>query len=165
MLFCRLQPVQQVYQMPLASSQAGISVIALINGQYYIGKDNAIGQRYRGLALRIFVTKEGGMKVIKLTTILILFFCSPVLSNDKKPDESLVSVLSIKREIFYFKVTKALLGGTVEVYDTHGAIVLTEKVIKRKMIVDFFHREPGTYTIKIVKGDYIEVFECSFNLR
>jgi hypothetical protein len=105
------------------------------------------------------------MKVLRLAAILVLLCCSPILAKDKKPNESLISVISVDREIFYFRVAKQLLGGTVDVYDQQGLVVHSEKVIKKKMIVDFFHREAGTYTIKITKGEHVEVFECSFNYR
>ncbi len=105
------------------------------------------------------------MKLICLTAILILFYSSPALSRHKKPEAGHVSVLSVKREVFYFKVSKQFLGATVEVLNKAGETIYTEKITKRKTILDFFHWEAGTYTIKITKGELVEEFECAFNFR
>lgn len=69
-----------------------------------------------------------------------------------------VRVLSIKSDIFYFKVDKIFLGATVEVYAQNGEIIFTEKVTNRKTIVDFYFEDPGTYTIRLKKDGKEEHF-------
>lgn len=105
------------------------------------------------------------MKAIRLAAMVILLFCSPAFSKDKTPVETHVIVLSIKNEIFHFKVSKDFLGAVVVILNQEGLVVHSEKVVKRKTIVDFFHRDPGNYTIKITKGEITETFECSINIR
>ena len=104
------------------------------------------------------------MKITHLTALAILFFTSSAMARSV-PEVSHVSVLSVKREVFYFKVDKEFVGAFIEVYDQKGVLLIKEQVSKRKMIIDFFHREPGMYTIKIAKNGVVEEFECLYGIR
>ena len=85
-----------------------------------------------------------------ITAALILIATSGLIASPKSEP---VSVLSVKRDIFYFKVEKSFIGATIEVYANDGQLILTETVIRRKAIVDFYLENPGTYTIKLKKDD------------
>ena len=104
------------------------------------------------------------MKITHLIALVILLSSTAVLAG-QSPEAHHVFVISVQREVFYFKVDKEFLGATIEVYDTQGVLLVTEKVIKRKMIIDFFQRAPGLYTIKIAKGNTVEEFECLYGIR
>ena len=76
-----------------------------------------------------------------------------------------VSVVSMSRELFHFKVDKAFMGATVEVYDEAGELVGTDLVLKKHMIVDFFNRKAGLYTIKVIKSGVTEEFQYAYAIR
>jgi hypothetical protein len=67
-----------------------------------------------------------------------------------------VSVLSVRSDLFYFKVNKAFRGATVEVYASSGQLVYAGQVTRHRMLIDFFDRQEGDYTIRI-KKDSVEV--------
>jgi hypothetical protein len=73
-------------------------------------------------------------------------------------DPGPVKVLSTKRDIFYFKVDKALLGSTLEVFDKNGTKVIEQKIARRKVIVDFYYDQPGKYSIRISNGTQEQLF-------
>ena len=62
--------------------------------------------------------------------------------------------------LFVVKVDKAFEGATVEVYYSNGDLVLSQKLEKRKMIIDFCDTKMGVCTIRVVKGN--EKQEYSF---
>jgi hypothetical protein len=103
------------------------------------------------------------MKTFNLT-ILILLVALTAFSK-QNPEKNHVSVKTVKREIFYFKVDKQFLGATVNVYNKQGMLIVTEKVARRKNIIDFFDQYAGTYTIVITKGELVETFECMYGIR
>lgn len=61
-----------------------------------------------------------------------------------------VMVLSTSHEVFYFKVSKDMLQGTVEVYNEQQQLVGRQLLDKKKMIIDFFDAAPGNYRIKVI---------------
>jgi hypothetical protein len=96
------------------------------------------------------------MKTLKLLVCLFCL-CSPAFAGDN-PNPN-VSVLSKKRDIFYFKVRQSFIGARIDVRDNDGHIIATEEVRQKKSIVDFYFEKPGTFTITITKGDKQETFQ------
>jgi hypothetical protein len=92
----------------------------------------------------------------KLTLILLLLTASA--ASYARCKNAPVSVISTKRDVFYFKVNKVLVGSTLEVYSSTGEMIFTAKVCHRKAIVDFYLENAGTYSIKLKKGDKVEEF-------
>ncbi len=92
----------------------------------------------------------------KLTLITIMIAASMGLYAKSK--NASVSVLSTKRDLFYFKVDKVLLGATLEVYSSTGVMIFTAKVTHRKAILDFYQQGSGTYSIKLKKDSKVEEF-------
>jgi hypothetical protein len=76
------------------------------------------------------------------------------ISNPSKKEIPVV-VLNTSHDIFYFKICKALIGGTVKVYSPAGQLVATQNLDSKKLIIDFFDMAPGEYKI-VVKKDNIE---------
>jgi hypothetical protein len=95
---------------------------------------------------------------IKTLVVILVLFAAPSFAAAPKPIE-LVHVLSTKRYIFHFKVDKALIGGTVSVFDGNQKLIMDAPISQNKNIIDFFQLSAGYYTIKIVKGDKQIVFE------
>lgn len=89
---------------------------------------------------------------MKLTTLaaLILLCSMPGISQAKAHRP--VSVLAVRNDLFYFKVDKAFIGATVEVYSSSGELVLSQKVMRHKTLIDFFDKKEDKYTIKIKTG-------------
>lgn len=90
------------------------------------------------------------MKTLKVLVFLLLLTTTTFAG--KSPNSN-VSVLSVKRDIFYFKVCPSLLGARVEVTDQDGKIIASQLIRHRKSIVDFYFERPGHFTITITKGD------------
>jgi hypothetical protein len=62
------------------------------------------------------------------------------------------------RKVFVLKTDRKLVGGTVEILSSHGNIVSSQTLLKRKMIIDFGDVKYDAYTIRISKGDRIKEF-------
>ncbi|HEY9049047.1 MAG TPA: hypothetical protein VIN08_24270 [Ohtaekwangia sp.] len=85
-------------------------------------------------------------KLTVLSLLVLLLASSAVLANDGK-----ISILSKKRDIFYFKVSNEFIGATVQVYSEDGQLLMTEKITHHKALIDFYYEKAGEYKIKIVK--------------
>ncbi len=88
--------------------------------------------------------------IVKILVIAFALLAIPSFASPGPNDA--VHVLSTKRYIFYFKVEKDLIGGSVEVIDRSQEVVATAKIERAKNIVDFFYLPAGKYSIKIRKG-------------
>lgn len=89
-----------------------------------------------------------------VSVLLLVVATAPGSYADPGP----VKVLSTKREIFYFKVAKELIGARVEVFDLKGNKLAVDSIARKRVIIDFYYDQPGTYTIKITKGEVLESF-------
>ena len=56
-------------------------------------------------------------------------------------------------DVIYFKVDKEFLGAEIEIYSSEGVKLLSQKIVHRKVLVDFYYENPGKYIVHIVKGD------------
>ncbi len=88
--------------------------------------------------------------------ITVLFASFSAMANPVK--EAPVVVLNTTHDIFYFKICKSMMGGTAEVFDAAGNLVITQNLDNRKLIIDFFEMLPGDYTIKVKKENTEETF-------
>ena len=92
------------------------------------------------------------MKTLKLTLAILVITAAGAFAKAGNP-QNLVRVLSVKRDIFYFKVCQSFIGGTLEVYKENGELIFSDKIQNHKAILDFYYQETGLYEIKIKKGD------------
>ncbi len=85
-------------------------------------------------------------KLIVVVFFLVTFtnMASPLLG---------VEVLTTSHEIFYFKIDKAWIGGEVDVLREDSTPVMSQKIDKKKVVVDFFDLAPGIYKIVIKNND------------
>jgi len=90
--------------------------------------------------------------------LLILIIVQAATGSYAKCKNAPVSILSTKRDVFYFKVDKILLGATIEVYSSKGELIFTSKITHRKAIVDFYLEDSDTYSIKLKKDDQVQEF-------
>lgn len=99
------------------------------------------------------------MKTIKVLVLVLMISAAGAFAET--PAQSSVRILSVKRDIFYFKVSQSLIGGTLEVYNEEGKLIFTEKIARHKSIIDFYFQTPGLYEIKIRKNGHEESFGYS----
>lgn len=85
--------------------------------------------------------------------IAVLFASFNAIGSTMK--DTPVTVLNTSLDVFYFKIDKMMIGGTVEVYNQAGEVVATQNLESKKLIIDFFEILPGDYKI-VVKKDQIE---------
>jgi hypothetical protein len=87
--------------------------------------------------------------ILLVTLITVVNVCSA-----RNP----VSILAINSSIIYLKIDKNMIGASLEVEDENGNNLVIEKIMHRKVIVDFYFKKPGKYRIKIKMGDIEQVF-------
>jgi len=93
-------------------------------------------------------------KIIFALALMMSFYSSFGVPLKDTP----VVILGRSHDIFYFKIGKAMVGGTVEVYSPEGNVIGTQNLDNRKLIIDFFDMAPGYYTIKVKKEGTEETF-------
>jgi hypothetical protein len=92
---------------------------------------------------------------ILLTGLLII--TGSAFAKDKT--HSPIHVISTKSDIFYFKVSKFLIGAQIEVTNDKGEILISDVIKNHKNIVDFYNENPGHFFIRIIKCDVEERLE------
>jgi len=92
-------------------------------------------------------------KIILTACILIAGISTVTVAKDKKPVQAIW-----RMDIYYFKVAKEFLGADLEIYSAEGEKLFTQKVSRRKILVDFYYENPGRYIIHFVKGDSTQEF-------
>jgi hypothetical protein len=65
----------------------------------------------------------------------------------------------------YFKVSKQMCGGTIEVRDSTGEVIRVRKIDHRHLYVDLFENADGKYNVKIWSGDTVLEFTCTLASR
>lgn len=96
------------------------------------------------------------MKNIIIAALVILASTSAFAS-----DPSSVKVVSKKLDVVYFKVSEDLIGAEIEVQDWTGKVIHTEKVIEKKVLIDFYAEPSGEYTIVVKKNGKSEEISYS----
>ena len=61
----------------------------------------------------------------------------------------------------YFKMSRQMCGGTIEVRDSTGEVVDVRKIDHRHLYVDLFENADGKYNVKINSGDTVLEFTCT----
>lgn len=90
------------------------------------------------------------MKTALHVAALLVLLAGPVYAL---PKEASVDVVKTKyKNLFVMKVDRAFKGAEVEVYYSNGDLVTSQKLKRRKVIIDFCDTRFGTYTIKVKNG-------------
>lgn len=63
------------------------------------------------------------------------------------------------KNFFTLKTNKDLVGAKVEVFYSNGELLTSQKLLKKKMIIDFADARFGTYTIRLTKGDSAKEYQ------
>lgn len=96
------------------------------------------------------------MKALKLLAFVLCLSTSAFAGTSPNSN---VSVLSMKRDIFYFRVCPSLIGARIDVRDQEGQVIVSQEITHKKSIVDFYFEKPGQFTITITKGERQETFK------
>lgn len=88
------------------------------------------------------------MKKIIIVVALVLLAIA-VFAQKKENKLQQLRVLSKAHEAFYFKASKDLIGCDVQVFASDGGVIAHEILLGRKMLVDFYEMESGSYIIRI----------------
>ncbi len=96
-------------------------------------------------------------KVKILVLAIALLVMSLSLSAAPKGDGA-VALKSKHNHLFVLKTNRKFVGATVEVVSSHGEVLTSQLLDKKKLIIDFKNVRQGAYTIRVVKGDRVEKF-------
>jgi len=89
--------------------------------------------------------------------ILSLSLSSAVLASGLTEGVELKK--SKHKNLFVFKTEKKLVGAKIEVFYSNGDLITSQKLDKKKMVIDFCDAKFGTYTISVTKGNRIKLFQ------
>ena len=84
----------------------------------------------------------------KMMIVALVMMSASAFAN--KPGAH-VKVVSKTMDVVYFKVSCDMIGASIEILDANGAVIHTEQVTDKKVIVDFFDEPSGEYTIHVKK--------------
>jgi hypothetical protein len=97
-----------------------------------------------------------------LTRIILVLTIILVTSLSKDALAGTPSEIKTKYpHLFVLKSNRKYAGATVEVYYSNGDLVISQKINKRKMIIDFCDTRFGEYTIRVTQGDKKHEFQYS----
>lgn len=88
-------------------------------------------------------------------SILLVIGTLAVANSSDSPDIS----TTISDNIFILKAAKKYKGADVEVVSANGTVVTSQRLLKRKLIIDFENVQSGDYNIKVKKGTAVEEFK------
>ncbi|MBN8576982.1 MAG: hypothetical protein KF775_07880 [Cyclobacteriaceae bacterium] len=98
------------------------------------------------------------VKVVTLITLIAITL--PALANDP------VDVIYSRNETqVVFKVDRTMVGATVEVISESGTTITAQRLLKRRMVIDFSDVRVGHYTIVVTKDNQVQKFEYVRNWR
>ena len=93
----------------------------------------------------------------KLIALILVVISSSAFAALPK-EQSVKLIESKHKNLFVFKVEKALKGAEVEVYSASGNLITKQKLSTRKMIIDFKEVKFGAYTVQIKKDGAVQEF-------
>lgn len=89
-------------------------------------------------------------------TIAQLLFGSVAFTSSNTPEAE--ASVSIKDDLFILKTSRKLKGADVEVIAANGYVVTSQKLVYRKLVIDFTNVATGKYRVQLRKGAMIKVF-------
>ena len=92
-----------------------------------------------------------------LLIVVLLSVSAPAFAAQAQ--EQVDVVYSKHQNLFVFKANRKLLGAHVEVLSADGNRVTAQRLMKRKMIINFCDVKSGIYTIVVSKNDLVQKYE------
>jgi hypothetical protein len=96
------------------------------------------------------------MKAI-IIAIVSLTLSSSVFASGSTEGFELVK--SKHKNFFVFKTERKLIGAKIDVFSSNGDLITSQKLDKKRMVIDFHDAKFGTYTICITKGNRTKLFQ------
>lgn len=88
-----------------------------------------------------------------LITVVVALTLITGTAHASRPGDAIVISHTKNNSLFVFKTDKKFIGARVEIYTSSGALLTSQSLHRRKMIIDFATAMKDTYTIRVVKGD------------
>ena len=91
-------------------------------------------------------------KVFLILSVLSVGFAGTMYAARSKSPVHAIS----RMDILYLKLPKEFVGAELEIYSAEGVKLFTQKIGRRKVLVDFYYETPGNYVVHLTKGDSSE---------
>ena len=94
--------------------------------------------------------------LVGMLSVLGVVNCSfgrPKPQKKEITDKKEVTILWVKDQVMYFKVSKTYVGGRVEIYDENKHCLEADSLPHTHTMIYFDEMPPGNYTVKIKKGE------------
>jgi len=98
------------------------------------------------------------MNKLKIILIIAAFFVIAQLVSAAPTLAGSGTVRIKDKTLFIFKTDKKFVGATIDIIYANGDVVASQKLEKRKMVIDFADVKPGEYTVRVTKGKRVEEF-------
>lgn len=105
---------------------------------------------------------------MKLTCLATLFTLLTLnLQAQLKPvnEHKHISIISVSKEVFYFKTDAEFIGATVQVTDSTGSVFFTAELHTKRNLIDFFYLEKGQYTIHFEHNGVVEDYQVRLDRK
>ncbi len=89
-------------------------------------------------------------------TIAQLLFGSVAFTSNNSPDAE--ASVSIKEDLFILKTSRKFKGADVELVAPNGFLVSSQKLVYRKLVIDFKKMPSGTYKVRVRKNQLEKEF-------
>lgn len=89
-------------------------------------------------------------------TIAQLLFGSVAFTSSNTPEAE--ASVSIKEDLFILKTSRKFKGADVELFAPNGFLVSSQKLLYRKMVIDFKKMPTGTYKVRVRKNQMEKEF-------
>jgi hypothetical protein len=99
------------------------------------------------------------MKLTRFALLIALVAFQAQGQTESVPQQHHVSILSTKKEVFYFKIDSEFMGATVAVTDSTGAVFFSTELHSKRNLIDFFYLEKGKYTIHFEHNGIVEDYQ------
>ena len=86
--------------------------------------------------------------------LLVAFGATAGKNKSKGP----VQMLSSRMDVFYFKIDKTFIGAQLEIYSAEGVQLYSEKITRRKVLIDFYYEDAGKYIVYFTKDGMKQEF-------
>ena len=98
------------------------------------------------------------MKKLILIIIISMLLAGMFANANPLKSKDPVHVISTEDNAIYFKVSKALIGAAIEIYNENGTKLISHQITDRRVLIDFYFGKPGKYYIKLTKSTGDEHF-------
>lgn len=99
------------------------------------------------------------MKAITKCFVVFLLVLGAKVADAKPFDEEAGYIRANDTHCFVFKMDRQYIGALVEIFYSDGKRIVSQKLSRRKVVIDFGRVRFGEYTIRINKGDNTQEYK------